>query len=119
MSEWRTDKPKTHGYYLATWEHNDHRYVSELWFNPSSGWFPSRAYLLNYAPRQEERIGKVLAWMDMPKPYEPDIETSKAIGGTFTLTGNGKTTAPIDANATREEVAAAIVEAGIFGRDEE
>ena len=72
---WRTGNPPDHGYYLAAWRHTgvtDSRYhVSELWYNPSTGWFSSRGYL---GERDDDydfmyKRKEVVAWMPMPR-YE-------------------------------------------------
>jgi hypothetical protein len=70
---WRTGKPPEHGYYLAAWRHtgvHDSRYhVSELWFNPSTGWFTERAYFgerHDYYDFMYTRK-EVVAWMPMPR----------------------------------------------------
>jgi hypothetical protein len=73
VTEWRTDRPPGHGYYLAVWQQNNGvRRVSELWYNPDShgtGWWPTRGYLRPYL-REQSALDPlpVVAWAPMPLP---------------------------------------------------
>jgi hypothetical protein len=70
-SAWRASPPAEAGYYLAAWErgHPGAWTVSELWFNPDTGWWSSRGYLRQRDPGHRPLEG-VVAWMPVPA-YEP------------------------------------------------
>lgn len=70
-SAWRYDNPPDHGYYLAAWCVGESRTVSELWYNPTNGWWTSRGYLQYYDGQRNwghQPVPGVYAWMPMPTP---------------------------------------------------
>ncbi len=74
MTEWHTDRPPRHGYYLGAWQRHGHWFVSELWFNPSStgtGWWAGRGYLDPVLHSIPEPV-PVEAWTPMPEYPEGD-----------------------------------------------
>lgn len=70
-SAWLAGNPPDHGYYLAAWGVGESRTVSELWYNPTNGWWTSRGYLQYYDGQRNwghQPVPGVYAWMPMPKP---------------------------------------------------
>jgi len=70
-SAWLAGNPPAHGYYLASWGEGENRTVSELWFNPTNGWWTSRGYLQYYDGQRNwghQSVPGVYAWMPMPAP---------------------------------------------------
>jgi hypothetical protein len=62
-----TSNPPDSGYFLATWKcQRGDKLVSELWYNPTTGWWDSRGYLGQH--RSGEPIVNVVAWAPMPAP---------------------------------------------------
>ncbi len=60
MSEWITDrKPEKCGEYLVTLPDGNSRYVDIETFDPEDGW---------------NSLYKVLAWQELPKPYDGEIK---------------------------------------------
>ena len=60
MSEWITDrKPEEYGEYLVTLPDGNSRYVGIETFHPEDGW---------------DSLYKVLAWQELPKPYDGEIK---------------------------------------------
>jgi len=78
MSNWRDGEPIVAGYYLATWMRRGLPTVSELWFNPNTGWFASRGYLNRQAEGMSEVIGTVCAWMPLPPPFRQAFAPQEA-----------------------------------------
>lgn len=70
-SPWQFGDPPNHGYYLASWRDCGNRTVSELWYNPTNGWWTSRSYLQAYDGHRNwahQSVPGVYAWMPMPDP---------------------------------------------------
>lgn len=70
---WSFGNPPGAGYYLASWRANRTSIVSELWYNPGTGWWSSRGYLNiftypNSNPPQSKPVTSVYAWMTLPEP---------------------------------------------------
>ena len=68
---WLAGNPPDHGYYLAAWGVGESRTVSELWYNPTNGWWTSRGYLQYYDGQRNwghQSVPGVYAWMPMPTP---------------------------------------------------
>ena len=68
---WLAGNPPDHGYYLASWGVGENRTVSELWYNPTNGWWTSRGYLQYYDGQRNwghQSVPGVYAWMPMPAP---------------------------------------------------
>jgi len=68
---WLAGNPPDHGYYLAAWGVGKSRTVSELWYNPTNGWWTSRGYLQAYDGMRNwghQPVPHVYAWMPMPAP---------------------------------------------------
>jgi len=78
MNNWRYDYCKEAGYYLASWLRNGVPTVSELWFNPSTGWFAGRGYMSHYREGTSAVIRTVYAWMPLPEPADPTIAAREA-----------------------------------------
>lgn len=71
--EWiKGETPPECGYYLAAWKPQPPSLpiVSELWFNPTNGWWASRGYL-DVRTRQHWPFTGVYAWMELPKAPTP------------------------------------------------
>ena len=72
VNPWHRGNPPTSGYYLASWKFGNTRIASELWYNPETGWWPSRGYLNSYIypihNPQPRLITTVYAWMPVPQP---------------------------------------------------
>ena len=70
---WMAGDPPECGYYLAAWggrTPDENRFVSELWYNPSNGWWTSRGYLQAYDGQRNwghNPVPGVYAWKPMPK----------------------------------------------------
>lgn len=78
---WLAGNPPDHGYYLAAWGVGENRTVSELWYNPTNGWWTARGYLQYYDGHRnwaQHSVPNVYAWMPMPKP--PASANAKAQG---------------------------------------
>jgi hypothetical protein len=70
-STWTRGNPPDHGYYLASWGIGANRTVSELWYNPTNGWWTSRGYLQAYDGQRNwphQTVPHVYAWMPLPAP---------------------------------------------------
>lgn len=71
LADWKTGNPPDHGYYLASWGVGESRTVSELWYNPTNGWWTSRGYLQYYDGQRNwghQLVPNVYAWKPMPAP---------------------------------------------------
>jgi len=71
LAAWKTGNPPDHGYYLASWGVGENRTVSELWYNPTNGWWTSRGYMQYYDGQRNwghQPVPNVYAWMPMPAP---------------------------------------------------
>lgn len=64
---WRTDDPPASGWYLATFGEGDRKMVGELRYE--AGVRPHWFQLVE--PKMNRPITNVIAWMPLPKPYEP------------------------------------------------
>ncbi len=66
--------PPEYGYYLATWQRGGAYIVSELWYNPTNGWFESRGYMPSHKFQHQidQSIKGIIAWAPMPEPYRED-----------------------------------------------
>ena len=70
---WHVGEPNKAGYYLAIRvSRSGRKFVSELWYNPYSGWWTTRGYLGDQSRGFIECDRKVIAWMPMPKPYKKE-----------------------------------------------
>lgn len=68
---WRRGNPPDHGYYLVSWGIGASRTVSELWYNPTNGWWTSRGYLQAYEGQRNwpnQPVPHVYAWIPLPVP---------------------------------------------------
>ena len=68
---WLAGNPPDHGYYLASWGVGENRTVSELWYNPTNGWWTPRGYLQYYDGQRSwphQSVPGVYAWMPLPAP---------------------------------------------------
>lgn len=68
---WRSGNPPDHGYYLVSWMDGSMPTVSELWYNPTNGWWTARGYLQYYDGQRnwaQHAVEGVYAWMPMPSP---------------------------------------------------
>jgi len=74
---WRTDKPVSSGYYLATWKHapTGALFVSEIYYDVyDHRWWTGRGYFgaeeITSGAVMEEVLD-VTAWREKPAPYDP------------------------------------------------
>jgi hypothetical protein len=68
-----TSNPPDYGYYLASWGKGTSACVSELWYNPTNGWWTSRGYMQAYDGQRNwphSNVDGVYAWMPMPTPAQ-------------------------------------------------
>jgi hypothetical protein len=75
--KWQTGKPPDHGYYLGAWRRGSRWHVSELWYNPDSGWWPTRGYLHGYLSPGSYSIKPIPVTAWMPKPEYPAEATMR------------------------------------------
>lgn len=82
VDQWNYGRPPDHGYYLAAWEYAGIKTVSELWFNPTTGWWTARGYLQYWdgqRTRCQHSVENVYAWREMPKaPASLNLPTGGA-----------------------------------------
>jgi hypothetical protein len=78
--EWHTDNPPKCGYYLATWksDDSDKKVVSELWYNPGSGWCSARGYFPHQGLNSPVyiEIAGIIAWAYLPKAFQQPDENA-------------------------------------------
>lgn len=69
-AQWHTELPPKPGYYLGAWQQpiTGKWFVSELWYNDTAGWSPSRGYLGQHT--RDASSVNVAAWMPVPA-YQP------------------------------------------------
>lgn len=60
--EWHTEPPKENVYAIVT---ESDGIIEAAYFNPISGWISCDTY-------DSYEIDNVIAWIPMPKPYNPD-----------------------------------------------
>lgn len=72
---WLSGQPPRSGYYLGAWQRGNGWMVSELWFNETTGWWPSRGYFGESSSGVKPMT--VEAWMPVPI-YEPGENVAAA-----------------------------------------
>lgn len=92
LDAWLAWNPPDHGYYLASWMDGGPPTVSELWYNPTNGWWTGRGYLQYYDGQRnwaQHSVPGVYAWKPMPAPapsakikgsHDPSGELAVALG---------------------------------------